>query len=81
MNYLSRSIRFFLVFLILISFSATASMEEGVTESSEDIKKLEKKMETLQSELKSLEKKVAALKTEEKKTFHLYEIKTDYEYF
>ena len=64
MNYLSRSVRFLLVCLLLLSCSATASMEEPTKESTEEVKKLEKKKETLQWEINSLEKKIATLKSE-----------------
>ena len=64
MNYLSQSVRFFLVFLLLLSLSSTAFMAEPNKESAEEVKKLEGKMEVLQWEIKALEKKIAALKLE-----------------
>ena len=64
MNYLSQSVRFFLVFLLLLSLNSTAFMADPNKESTEEVKKLEGKMETLQWEIKALEKKIAALKLE-----------------
>ena len=76
MNYLSQSVRFFLVLLLLLSLNSTAFMADSNKESTEEVKKLEGKMETLQWEIKALEKKIAALKLEannptKKKTIHL----------